>query len=315
MLRALAFLALALLPHTTKATFSIAACTPDGTCGVAVATHNLAVGATVPTARAGVGALAVQFETNLTYATRALHHLEQGETPQATLDALLATDNDPDGGTAADRQLGIVRPDGASATYTGANALRATWAGARHGHGYAIQGNGLAGPAVLDAMRTTFTEQRGPLAARLLAALEAGHRAGGQSIGAMSAAFLVRTPEGGWQDIDLRVDGATSPIADLRRLHDQRSAFDLLLRAEREARAGNTAAARITRDAALAQSHGWDRLHRRAARLSMTLGDHDAAIATLRSFHAANRAWARSELADPLYDPIRSDPRLQALDD
>lgn len=305
MMRFASFLLLALPAASAWATFSIVACDPDGTCGAAVATHNLAVGATVIHARANTGALATQFETNPGYGPRGLERLAEGQDPADVLEELIRTDGDFDGTSVAYRQVGIVNVRGEAAVFTGDEALRAPWAGSRKGQGYAIQGNGLASERVSKAMEAAYIATSGPLATRLLAAVVAGHDQGGQAIGAMSAALLVRTPEGGWQDIDLRVDGSDAPIRDLQGLFDQHQAHQEMLRAERHARKGDRDAARLSLSRALHLGHRWDRIWRRATRLSISLGDPHAAVEHFSVFAAMNPAWARMELTDPMYSGIR----------
>lgn len=296
----------------TWATFSIVACDRDGSCGAAVATHNLAVGASVVYAQARVGALATQFETNPNYGPKGLSLLAAGQAPEAAIQQLLDGDGGFDGTTIQERQVGLVDAKGRSAAYTGAIAQRAAWAGAEHGEGCSAQGNGLAGAPVVAAMRQTFRATQGPLAQRLLAALEAGQQAGGQSIGQMSAALLVRTPDGAWQDVDLRVDGAAEPIKDLRRLLDQRFAHGAMLRAERAAKKG----ARTEADAAISQAlrlaHGWDRIWRRAARLAMAMGERERALDCLGVFVSINPSWAREEMRDALYRPLRENASFES---
>lgn len=296
-------------PLSASATWSIVACDPDGSCGVAVSTHNLAVGASVPYAQARVGALASQFETRPAHGPQALALLGRGKTPVATLDALIAADDGEDG-DARDRQLGLVAANGQSVTYSGSHALAADWAGARHGEGFSVQGNGLTGPRVLDDMRDQFLRAHGALAERLMSALEAGQAAGGQRIGAMSAALIVRTPAGGWADVDLRVDASAHPVQDLRALLDRRQAHEAMLRAERLQRSGNSDAADVEAIKALALSHDWDRIWRRAARLAMLQGDRPLAMARLATLQRLNPQWAKEEMSDPLYAALRSDPRV-----
>jgi uncharacterized Ntn-hydrolase superfamily protein len=293
-------------PVSAMATWSIVACDPDGSCGVAVATHNLAVGASVPAARARVGALASQFETRPMHGPQGLAALARGQAPAAVLDGLIASDD----GDARDRQIGLVAADGASAAYTGAHAQAAGWAGALQGEGFSVQGNGLAGPQVLERMRASFLATSGPLDARLMAALEAGQAAGGQRIGAMSAALLVRTPAGGWADVDLRVDASPDPVRELRALLDRRQAHQGMLRAERLLARGDRAGAEREVVAALALSHDWDRIWRRAARLAMQQGDHAAAIERLAVFQRLNPVWAKEELRDPLYAALAGEKRV-----
>jgi uncharacterized Ntn-hydrolase superfamily protein len=295
------------------ATYSISACDETGACGVAVATHNLAVGANVAYADAKVGALATQFETNPNYGPRGLSLLAGGRGPEEVLAALLAGDGDFEGQAIAFRQVAIVDASGRSTTYTGAEVNMAVWAGGRRGRGYAIIGNGLAHEAVVQAMERAFLSTTGALPERLLAALEAGQAAGGQSIGAMSAAVLVRTPEGPFQDVDLRVDASPDPIGDLRRLLDLRRAHEAMLRAERVVRAGRVGEARAAIDDALRLGRSWDRIRRRAARLYASLGDPAGALDQLAAFAELNPRWARSEVLDPLYDSIRDSARFRAL--
>jgi uncharacterized Ntn-hydrolase superfamily protein len=295
-------------PGWASATFSIAACDRGGDCGVAVATNNLAVGSSVPYAQARVGALVSQFETNPAYGPKGLALLAAGAQPEQAIKTLLDGDGDFDGESIAARQVGVVDAQGRSATYTGAQAQDSAWAGSLRGDGYAVQGNGLAGPQVLAAMQRVFLASKGALAERLMAALEAGENAGGQGIGRMSAALLVRTVEGAWQDVDLRVDGAAEPVKDLRRLTDQHYALQAILRAERQARKGQVVEARVSILEALRRSRGWDRIWRRAARLAMTMGDQRAALDYLGVLLSINPAWGRIEMRDSLYLPLRDNP-------
>ncbi|MBN8885362.1 MAG: DUF1028 domain-containing protein [Rudaea sp.] len=297
--------ALLAIPALVGATFSIVACDRDGNCGAAVATNNLAVGASVPYAKARVGALVSQFETNPHYGPAGLALLAAGQAPDAALKSLLDGDGDFDGTTIAERQVGIVDTKGRAAVYTGTDAAKATWAGAERGDGYAVQGNGLVGKAVLAAIKDTFLSSSGTLGERLMAALEAGQNAGGQASGKLSAALIVRTTEGDWQDIDLRVDAAAEPLRDLRQLLERHYALQAIIRAEHQAKKGAAADARASLSEALRRSYGWDRIWRRAARLAMTMGDGDRAMDCLGVFLSINPAWAKTELRDDLYRPLR----------
>jgi uncharacterized Ntn-hydrolase superfamily protein len=283
------------------ATFSIVACDPDKTCGVAVATNNLAVGATVIYAEAGVGAIASQFETNPSYGPKGLALLQSKHDAAGTMLELIRTDDGFEGQDASYRQVGVIAPGGDGAAYTGKEAAGSPWAGTSSGPGFSIQGNGLAGAQVVEAMKAAFLATHGPLADRLMAALEAGQAAGGQTTGRLSAALLVRTPDGGFQDIDLRVDAADQPVPALRRLLSMHEANDAMVRAERAARAGKLAAARVGMAEAIRLAAGWDRIWRRAARLAMTIGDQAAALQALSAFANVNPVWAGSEIDDPVY--------------
>lgn len=198
-------------------TFSIVACDRRaGEIGVAVQSRVIAVGAVVPFARAGVGAVATQAWSNKTYGPRGLALLAEGADPEAVVARLVREDPDP-----SLRQVGIVDARGRAAAYTGPACP--AWAGARTGDGFAAQGNTLAGPAVVAAMAEAYVRASGRLADRLVEALRAGQREGGDRRGMQSAALLVVRANGGYGGfddrlIDLRVDEHPDPIEELARI-------------------------------------------------------------------------------------------------
>src|SRR5215210_1124432 len=186
--------------------------------GVAVASKFLAVGAAVPAAAADIGAIATQAFANLAYRPEGLRLLGEGRSAQETLDALTAADEGRD-----QRQAGAVDAAGRSATFTGPACH--DWAGGRTGDGYAVQGNILTGPDVVEAMEKAWLVSEGRLADRLLTALTAGDVAGGDRRGRQSAALLVVRRAGGYGgtsdvEVDLRVDDHPDPVPELRRLLD-----------------------------------------------------------------------------------------------
>src|SRR5579875_879528 len=198
-------------------TFSIVARDLEaGEFGIAVQSKFLAVGAVVPWARAGIGAIATQAWANTSYGPRGLELLAQGLNAQEVLESLLSQDDGR-----ADRQVGIVGLSGKPASYTGEQCF--PWAGGRVGEHYACQGNILVSEETVQAMAHTFEQTSGLLCDRLLAALAAGQAAGGDSRGQQSAALLVVRPKGGYggfndRFIDLRVDDHPTPVAELQRL-------------------------------------------------------------------------------------------------
>ena len=204
------------------ATFSIVARDAQtGELGVAVQSRFLAVGAVVPWAKAGVGAIATQSLANTTYGPEGLKLLAAGVTPNAVLQQL--TEHDAQREV---RQAGIVSADGKSATFTGAECQ--AWAGGRTGENYAAQGNILAGEAVVAAMAESFEKSAGSgkeLGQRLIDALAAGQTAGGDKRGMQSAALLVVHEGWGYAGLndhyrDLRVDDHAEPIAELQRIYE-----------------------------------------------------------------------------------------------
>lgn len=212
-------------------TFSIVAYDPaTGDLGVAVQSKAFAVGARVPYARSGVGAIATQATTNPSFGPRGLALLEDGLTPQPVIDSLLKTDDRP-----AVRQLAVIDARGQVAAHTGDSCI--DWKGSRSGSFYSCQGNLLAGQPVVDSMALAFERTSGELAERLMAALEAGQRAGGDSRGMQSAALMVARAGagyGGFNDryIDIRSDDSRNPIVELRRLLNKVLAFNAILKAE-----------------------------------------------------------------------------------
>jgi len=201
------------------ATFSIVAFDPEtDSLGVAVQSKFLAVGALVPYARAGVGAVATQALANVTYGPRALELLAQGETVNETIEHLTEQDQQK-----ALRQVGVVDSMGHAAAFTGEDCH--DWAGSLIGDHYAIQGNILAGQQAVEDMASAYEASDDDLAGRLLAALEAGQAAGGDPRGEQSAALLVVREgggDGGGNDrlVDLRVDDHPEPIQELARVRD-----------------------------------------------------------------------------------------------
>lgn len=198
------------------ATFSIVARDPrDDSFGVAVASKFLAVGAYVPFAKAGVGAIATQALANLSYGPDGLAALAGGASAEDTVRALIQADAARD-----HRQLGIVDASGGAATYTGADCY--DWAGGFAGDGFAVQGNILAGETVVNAMARAYVAADSDLPHRLLAALRAGDEVGGDRRGKQSAALFVVRPGAGYQGrsdrwLDLRVDDHLFPVKELGR--------------------------------------------------------------------------------------------------
>jgi uncharacterized Ntn-hydrolase superfamily protein len=207
------------------ATFSIVAYDPETKeLGIAVQSRFLAVGAVVPWAKAGVGAIATQSYANTTYGPRGLEMLAQGQAPDDVMKALIESD-----ALASRRQVGIVDAHGKAATFTGDGCM--AWCGGVKGEHYCCQGNILAGEDVVKAMERSFVESRGDLGERLIAALQAGQDAGGDRRGMQSAALLIVREGWGYAGMndryrDVRVDDHPEPIKELKRIYDlHRRAF------------------------------------------------------------------------------------------
>src|SRR5512143_1414380 len=198
-------------------TFSIVAYDPAAhEWGVATQSKFLAVGAVVPWARANAGAIATQSYANTTFGPKGLRLMAKGLSAQETLERLLAADKGRE-----QRQVGMVDRQGRAATFTGSGCH--AWAGGLTGQHFAVQGNILARAKVVEAIAAKIETAKGELADRLVAALLAGQRAGGDRRGQQSAAVLVVREQGGYAGfndryLDLRVDDDPRPLERLQEI-------------------------------------------------------------------------------------------------
>jgi uncharacterized Ntn-hydrolase superfamily protein len=214
------------LPWPPVATFSVLGFDPEtGEVGAAVQSRVFAVGNGVLWGEAGVGVAATQAIVDVSYGPQAIELLSLGYSPEVVVQTILANDPDPDPErwSKEGRQFSVMDAQGNVATHTGPQA--SDWAGHQIGRYVSAQGNILAGPQVVEDMVTAFESTTGHLSNRLMAALEAGQAAGGDSRGMQSAAMLIVKEDGGvWLNNDvvlrLQVDDAENPIAELRRLVD-----------------------------------------------------------------------------------------------
>jgi uncharacterized Ntn-hydrolase superfamily protein len=211
-------------------TYSIVAFDAETTqWGVAVASKAMCVGAHVPWGAGGVGAVATQAYHDLRYGFEGLRALREGQTADGVVAAL--TTDDPE---SVFRQLGVVDAAGRAATFTGGRCT--SWAGGLSGDSWAVQGNILAGPHVVEAIAAAYAGAGESFAERLMTALVAGDESGGDRRGRQSAAVKVWTApverDGDRRDLALflRVDDAELPVHDLQRLvHRALSDPDLLI--------------------------------------------------------------------------------------
>ena len=218
-----------------------------GQLGVAVQSHWFAVGAGVAWAEPGVGAVATQSFILPAYGPRGLALMRTGMAAHAVLRALLA--GDPDSQV---RQVGVIDAAGQAASHTGSRNIPA--AGSRVGRWYAAQANLMAQSTVWDALGRAFETTRGDLADRLLAALDAAQRAGGDIRGRQSAALIVVSGDRSlppWDRVfDLRVDDHPDPLGELRRLLGVARAYRLATQGDDYLTVGNVDSALLSYAAA-----------------------------------------------------------------
>jgi uncharacterized Ntn-hydrolase superfamily protein len=198
-------------------TYSIVARDPEtGQLGVAVQSNWFSVGAIVPWAEAGVGAVATQSIVEPAYGPLGLALMRAGKSAPEALKSLLASDAQADL-----RQVAMIDAQGRVAAHTGQHCIIA--AGHRAGANFSAQANLMLKDTVWDAMAKAFESARGELVDRLMAALDAAQAEGGDIRGKQSAAIIVVSgkPTGrAWADrlFDLRVEDHPEPIVELKRL-------------------------------------------------------------------------------------------------
>jgi len=211
-------------PLWDTGTFSILGYDPDtGEIGGAVQSRVFSVGNGVLWADADAGVAATQAIVDVGYGPKALALLRQHMKPDAIIQQILKEDPDPlpDNWSKHGRQFAVMNLQGEYAAYTGPKAT--TWAGNKSGKYATAQGNILAGPDVVGNMIDRFENTKGHLSQRLVAALEGGQAAGGDTRGQQSAALvIVKKNCGVWLHNDtvlrLQVDDSEAPIAELKRL-------------------------------------------------------------------------------------------------
>src|SRR5580692_7963156 len=182
-----------------------------GQIGIAVATRFFAVGARVPHIAAGIGGVATQALVNPYYGIDGVKLLHEGKSPREIVEILIAGDNGRES-----RQLHIMDAQGRIAAHTGSDCV--DWCGHLKGENFSIAGNMLAGASVLeDTAKAYLANQSLPFARRLIAAMRAGEKAGGDKRGKQSAALLIHETKE-WSALDLRVDDHADPLAELERL-------------------------------------------------------------------------------------------------
>jgi len=205
-------------------TYSIVARDPEtGQLGVAVQSHWFSVGALVPWARAGVGAVASQSFFDVRYGVEGLALMQDGKSAQDALKQLLGEDPTPEV-----RQVGMIDASGNTAQYTGAQCIQ--YAGHLAGENFAVQSNLVINEGVPEAMAKAFQQAQGSLAERMLAALEMAEAVGGDLRGKQSAAILVvkgKSSGQPWVDrlVDLHIEDSPQPLIELRRLLKLNTAY------------------------------------------------------------------------------------------
>lgn len=272
-------------------TFSIVARDPEtGDLGVAVQSHWFSVGAVVPWAEPGVGAVATQSLVEVSYGPKGLELMRQGLSAPQALAKLLAEDPQREV-----RQVAMVDVQGRVAVHTG--SLCIAEAGNETGEGFSCQANLMLNDRVWHAMAVAYRKAKGDLADRLLSALDAGQVVGGDIRGQQSAAILIvrgKKSDKPWADrtMDLRVEDSSLPIQELRRVVQLHRAYDAANKGDEYLAAGKFDDAMASYGRASELAPGNEELLFWKAAALFKAGKEGEALPMFRQVFEANPHWA-----------------------
>jgi uncharacterized Ntn-hydrolase superfamily protein len=315
-------------PDPWFSTFSIIAFDPaTNELGVGVQSRAFGAGAAVPYAKPGVGAVATQASANRSYGPKAIALLEQGLSPAEVVKRI--TDEDPGRDT---RQVGVIDTKGRSAVYTGKRVIDrnndpkdvvhfGAWAGHATGKNFSVQGNTLASEAVVKAMADAYEHGKGSMAERLMDALDAGQSKGGDVRGMQSAGILVVKPLPPNSEstveriVDIRVDDATNPFVELRRLLNITLGVPnkLTEQSAQLAKDGKFADAIAQQKKAIEIAPNQERLHYALAQRYAQAGEPVNALKPLEEAVRRQPYLKKEAAGDPIFAKMRDLPEFKRL--
>jgi uncharacterized Ntn-hydrolase superfamily protein len=286
-------------------TYSIVARDAEtGELGVAVQSHYFSVGSVVTWAEPGIGVVATQSFAEPAYGPRGLALMRLGVDPVSAMAALTSADTDQ-----ARRQVAFVDATGRVAVHTGALCIEA--AGHATAEGVSVQANMMRGAGVWPAMLESFETTKGPLAERLMGALDAAEAAGGDIRGRQSAAMLIVSATSSsqpWRErlLDLRVDDSPDPLDELRRLIGVHRGYQHIESAETHEVAGDLEAALAEFERARALLAGNDEAAFWSAILMADAGHVEEAKAVLADITSREPGWSELLRRLPAVDLLRN---------
>ncbi len=295
-----------------RATFSIVARDAQAEeLGHAEASKALAGGTNFGAGKGGVGMITNQASTLIMYGKLGIEMLEMGFSPEEALEFLLRADEDRER-----RQVAIIDIEGRTAAFTGSSPRE--WKGHHCGVDYCVQGNSLAGPEVLDAMARSFESSTGPLAERLVSALEAGEAEGGDRRGKQESYLLVvrrGASSGGFSDkvVEIRVDDHTAPITEARRILNRIRSQQMLGEGNRRFEEGEREEGLRIFTEATEKSPENDNAWIALAHGHLRSGRTDAALEALRTAVELNPGNRVALPENQNFEPLWADPEFRAL--
>ena len=300
-----------LLDPNYLGTYSIIGRDPaTGELGMGVQSKAFGAGNRAMHAKGGLVIIAHQAAANPMYGAVGIQLLQAGYSPEEALEMMVGSDEGRDR-----RQVAILDRQGRTAAWTGTGA--SDWKGHKCGVDYCAQGNILTGPEVVDAMAASFEASAGPLAERLMEALDAAQEAGGDARGMQSGAILVVAPRvnGGYSDrvVDIRVDDHDEPLAELRRVLNMYRSGQMLREAARLRRDGDLRGAAAVARRASAKSPENDNVWVSMAAILVEAGREDLAFDALERAVELNPGRRRTLPNDDNFESIREDPRFLSI--
>ena len=292
-------------------TFSIIAVEREtGLLGLGVQSRALSIGNRVVTGKGGVAIVAHQSSSNPMYGKLIIEGIERGMTPQQALEFALRADKDPDR-----RQVSVIDIKGRSASWT--SQTIPDWKGHRCTESYCVQGNTLAGENVIDAMAKAYEAAQGPMAERLLAALDAGQAAGGDRRGMQGAMLKIVKPlvRADYDDtlLDIRVDDHKQPLVELRRILGVTRAMETVARIGPLIEKNDLAGAMALAQAALVMSPEDDMALVAIADINLRQGMTNEALKAVGRAIASNPAQKGQLRRSKAFASLAGNPEFERL--
>lgn len=297
------------LPDDT--TYSIIALDPkSGELGLGVQSKAFALGSRVSTGKGGLAMVAHQSSSNPMYGKLGIELLQVGMSPQQALEFMLRADKEPDR-----RQVAIIDIKGRTAAWTSPKITR--WAGHRCATNYCVQGNTLAGEAVIEEMASAFERAPGPLAERMLAGLDAAEAAGGDIRGKQAGAIYVVKPlvRADYDDtlVDIRVDDHPEPLVELRRLLNVLRSQEMLPDIDAKMKAGRLEEALADARKAREIAPSYDLAVLAVASVTLRIGKSADALENIREAVAMNPKLRAQLVRNENFASLRGDPTFTAI--
>jgi uncharacterized Ntn-hydrolase superfamily protein len=292
-------------------TYSIIARDPEtGLLGLGVQSRALSIGNRVVTAKGGVAIVAHQSSSNPMYGKLIIDGIERGMTPQQALEFALRADKEPNR-----RQVSVIDIKGRSASWT--SQTIPDWKGHRCTDTYCVQGNTIASEEVINAMAKAYETSKGPMAERLLAALDAAEAAGGDRRGMQGAMLKVVKPlvRADFDDtlLDIRVDDHKQPLVELRRILGVTRAMETVGRIGPLIQKNDLDGAMKLAEAALVMSPEYDMALVAIADVNLRRGQKAEALKAIERAIASNPAQKGQLAQSKAFASLAGDPDFQRL--